>query len=385
MVTYPKIIPTTLSGYPKMTRVTAGNSVKRELADEGAWPKIQVVEEEGHPRVTLLSTFLDEATTTFGGIEPLHYWDFTTDRTIFSSLPRGNFINTPNISITRAGYSTSYTLANEIVLFGPNTPRITDRGLRIDSSKTNQFLNSAVGVTQDVTVTLSNYVLSFFGTGTITLTGASTAGPLVGTGATDRVKLAFTPAAGTLTLTVSGSCTAVQLEVSSAGGASTWIPTENVSVTRGSDIVYITGMGLAAPLTIYAEFEKGDDTNVIRAITALEDTVSERMLLRINVGEETMAQMTTGGVSQGDSISVATTTAGTVYKLAGSFAANRVQGCLDGVLSSVDTVATVPTSLENLFFGTTAVSGGNNIRGYIRRMAIFNTALNDAQLQAITT
>jgi len=66
--------------------------------------------------------------------------------------------------------------------------------------------------TQSVTVTAVAHTLAFTGTGTVTLSGASTSGPLVGTGASNRVSLTFTPTAGTLTLTVSGSVTLAQME-----------------------------------------------------------------------------------------------------------------------------------------------------------------------------
>lgn len=75
----------------------------------------------------------------------------------------------------------------------------------------NVLLNTATLSTQNVTTIAANYVLSFKGTGTVTLSGTSTAGPLVGTGVNDRVNLAFTPTAGTLTLTVSGSVTNARL------------------------------------------------------------------------------------------------------------------------------------------------------------------------------
>ena len=67
--------------------------------------------------------------------------------------------------------------------------------------------------TQSRTVTAVSHTLSFKGTGTVTLSGASTAGPLVGTGDDDRVSLVFTPSAASLTLTVSGSVTDAQLEI----------------------------------------------------------------------------------------------------------------------------------------------------------------------------
>ena len=65
---------------------------------------------------------------------------------------------------------------------------------------------------QSVDVGAELYFLSFTGTGSVTLSGASAAGPLVGLGVGDRVSLAFTPSEGSLTLTVSGSVTNAQLE-----------------------------------------------------------------------------------------------------------------------------------------------------------------------------
>jgi hypothetical protein len=73
--------------------------------------------------------------------------------------------------------------------------------------------------TQSATVTAVAHTLSFTGTGTVALTGASIAGPLIGTGAGNRVSLTFTPTAGSLTMTVVGSVTLAQLELGSTDTA----------------------------------------------------------------------------------------------------------------------------------------------------------------------
>lgn len=70
--------------------------------------------------------------------------------------------------------------------------------------------------TQSVTTLAATYTLSFTGTGSVTLSGTAT-GTLTGNG-TDRVSLTFTPAAGTLTLTVSGGVTKAQLELGAVAG-----------------------------------------------------------------------------------------------------------------------------------------------------------------------
>ena len=61
------------------------------------------------------------------------------------------------------------------------------------------------------TVTAVQHVLSFTGTGSVARSGVST-GTLVGTGANDRVQVAFTPTAGSLTLTITGDVRNLQLE-----------------------------------------------------------------------------------------------------------------------------------------------------------------------------
>src|SRR6185437_14523772 len=98
---------------------------------------------------------------------------------------------------------------------------------------TNLLLNNATLSTQSVSVTAVAHTLSFWGTGTVTLSGVSTAGPLVGTGAANRVSLTFTPTAGSLTLTVTGTVSAAQLEIGSA--ATSPIPTYASTVTRAVD------------------------------------------------------------------------------------------------------------------------------------------------------
>jgi hypothetical protein len=85
------------------------------------------------------------------------------------------------------------------------------------SARVNLLDGTAALATQSVTVVAASHTLSFTGDGTVTLSGASTAGPLVGTGATDRVSLVFTPTAGSLTLTVSGTVTDADLRVTNDG------------------------------------------------------------------------------------------------------------------------------------------------------------------------
>jgi hypothetical protein len=111
--------------------------------------------------------------------------------------------------------------------------------------------------TQTRTVTNAQHTLSFRGTGTVTLSGASTAGPLVGTGAGDIVSLTFTPSAGSLTLTVTGTVEIAQLEL---GAARTGYQTVadaggfDITETGQRNVFYIAPDGVDDVMTLSAAF-----------------------------------------------------------------------------------------------------------------------------------
>lgn len=114
------------------------------------------------------------------------------------------------------------------------------------TGRRNTLLATETLATQSVTVTAAARTLSFYGTGTITLSGASTAGPLVGTGSSNRVSLTFTPTAGSLTLTVTGSVTQAQLELGS-------------TATNYQSVVSLYDITEAGVRTIYGLYYDGVD------------------------------------------------------------------------------------------------------------------------------
>ena len=116
------------------------------------------------------------------------------------------------ITLTASAAATvAFTVTQIQWLPGNHRIQSTSGSRKTLSARYNLLLATATMATQNVTTVATSYKLSFTGTGTVTLSGTSTAGPLVGTGASVRVSLTFTPTAGTLTLTVSGSVTLADL------------------------------------------------------------------------------------------------------------------------------------------------------------------------------
>ena len=141
----------------------------------------------------------------------------------------------------------------------------------VEPQRTNLVYPSDIATTQVRAVTAVQHTLSFYGTGTVTLTGAFS-GSLVGTGANNRVSLTFTPTAGNLTLTVSGSVTNWQLEAGS--NVTSLIKTVSGSVTRNADVISnVNAIDLIGQTegTIFVDYNKVLANDSPRNIISIND------------------------------------------------------------------------------------------------------------------
>lgn len=255
----------------------------------------------------------------------------------------------------------------------------------VEPAATNLFLNNRAAVTQNVSVTAQAYTLSFFGTGTITLSGASTAGPLVGTGANDRVSLTFTPSAGTLTLTVSGTMDLVQIETGTV--ATSPIITAGATVTRGADQPTIPTSAfpnVQAAITLYAEAIVRGDQSQGRFIQIDDGTSSEAHRIS-RQGADTAAFSTTDGGSGQSNIIPGTTGAlaiGATIKAAYAVQANSAQAAVNGTLGTEDTSLTMPTT-TTLRLGH-ANGGGSQLAQHIKRVMVLPRRMSNAALITLT-
>lgn len=152
-------------------------------------------------------------------------------------------------TFTRASTGTYFDATKTMQTAAINEPRFNYNptnaafeGLLYEPARTNILLNSATLSTQTRTVTAATvYTLSFYGTGTVVLSGAYSS-TVVGAGIypANRKVVTFTTTSTSLVLTVTGSVQYAQLEI--GGSATSYIPTTTVAVTRAADVA--TGQGL---------------------------------------------------------------------------------------------------------------------------------------------
>jgi len=272
-----------------------------------------------------------------------------------------------------------------------NLPRIdyTDGtgSLLLEPQSTNLFLNSATLSTQGVTTSAASHTVSFYGTGSITLSGTHSA-TLNGTGANNRVSLTFTPSSGTLTCTVSGSVTNAQIEALSF--ATSYIPTSGSTSTRNADVANNAGSSDLINSTegvLYAEISalvnggvgdryislsSGSDIN--NTIQLLYHNTSSRVSYFVKKSGGFEVNVSSFTFAQTDNL-----------KIAVKYKENDFALWINGVERATDTSGETFSvgTLQKLQFD--AGNGGSDFQGKVKCVAVYKEALTDAQLTALTT
>jgi hypothetical protein len=260
---------------------------------------------------------------------------------------------------------------------------LAPKGLLIEEQRTNLVLNSDTISTQSVTVTAQAYTLSFYGTGTITLSGTST-GSLVGTGAyPNRVSLTFTPTAGTLTLTVTGSVRYAQLE---AGAFPTsYIPTTSATVTRAADNASMVGSNFSSWYnqsegTIYSQWMLGRD-NISANVYNINDTTATNYI-RNRYGSAGTANdnaVTVSSVIQQTLTATNQVALYAMYKNAMAYKQNDFARSANGTLITGST-GNIPVVSQMNIGGIV----GDYLNGHIQSIKYYPTRLPNADLQRLT-
>jgi hypothetical protein len=316
---------------------------------------------------------------------PLTYTATTTTST-FTKAGTLTQIQMNRGAVATAHLPTTGTIRNGVAVDYDPTTHVC-KGFLCEGLATNFLLNTTVPlVTQNVATSATPYTLTFLGTGTITLSGTSTAGPLVGTGANNRVSLAFTPTAGTLTLTVTGTASNAQLEQCSAGISTTtptsFIPTFGATVTRAVDTVSFSLSSIPAIGSDYSLYGRLAATPAALAASryafSLHDGTATEMAgvfaspsaLQLRITDNSVLQ---AGLPQGTHI------AGTMQSIAGRVKLNDCAASVAGAAVVTDVAATLPT-VTTVNFANNGGGGTGDRTFNIEKMAIVMPGWNNATL-----
>lgn len=260
------------------------------------------------------------------------------------------------------------------------------QGLLIEGAAMRLNLYAASPTTPEtIAVSPQGYTLSFYGPGSVAISGTHTA-MVAGAGAFPaRVSYAFVSGIGTLTLTPTGDVRHLQLEAGSI--ATSPILGEGSQVARAADVATVSLSGIewnAAEGTLYvAGRTPGGAPASNQLLAHIDDgTASNRFYVtRLStrvigcyaaVGGTITAVLGLGAVADNSD-----------FRISFAWTANGFKACLNGGEIVTAGAGAIPASLTTLRIGS-PVAAANMWNGPIRHLAMFPRALTAEQVQSMT-
>lgn len=307
----------------------------------------------------------------------------------------------PRITFTRASTATYFDEFGVMRTAPANTPRIDFdpvtgecKGLLIEEQRTRlNFVSATSTVAENVTVTAVAHTVSFYGAGSIVLSGAHVA-TITGSGAfPTRTNLTFTPTAGTLTITPSGTVQHLQLEVGAF--ATSVIQGEASQVTRAADTAVMTGTNFSDWYrqdggTLYLEWDVQNTVVGNRGPVWINNGVNSRGIGIYHVSASVLGWAYRD--SAGNSFGIANF-GGLTYpytaRVAFSFNHESLARSVNGTVSAegTDTAGNVAVFDANqMQIGVYQASGVNTgaINATIKRLTYYPKRLTNEQLQSLS-
>ena len=302
--------------------------------------------------------------------------------------------------LTYTGSGRAYTDAlGALKAQSSNVPRLefdpvtgAGLGLSVWGARTNLLLNSLLNgtplATQSVTLTAVAHRLSFYGTGTVTLSGAAE-GVVVGSGSyPSRSGLTFTPSAGSVTFTVSGT---VQFAMLTTGSVdSPFVPTAGTAVTATADLAQITGSNFGkwfnpseGTFVVWATSSPNPASGSGSRFLLSATDASNNNLISFPCGNATQTQrrfdVVLAGVNQAQFV-LSPSNGGVLEKAAGSYGTDNFAASSGGAVVQSDLSGSVPT-VDRLNIGGAHNTG--MFGGTVSRVLYFPRALPN-HLQALS-
>ena len=301
----------------------------------------------------------------------------------------------PTPTFTRASAATFIDSDGLIQTATINTPRfdhdpvtLACRGLLIEEGRTNLIFPSATLFTQTRTVTAVAHTLSFYGSGTIVLSGTHSA-TVVGAGAYPaRRTLTFTPTAGSLTLAVTGTVEFAQLEAGSF--ASSYIPTTTTTAVRSADVCSITG----ANFTSFCNQTEGTlslESTILASTSSMGGVIlsaADRFNCSIAILKNNSTTSNANVVfpynSYSANFNIANTTYGAESKTIIAFKQDNFAASSNGSTVLTDNAGTFVTGKYPLNQMQIGISQGTRMFGWISEIKYYRKRLPNAKIQALS-
>jgi hypothetical protein len=297
----------------------------------------------------------------------------------------------PRVTIARAlDTATRVNSSGVIEVVAANLPRfdydpttLTTKGLLSELTKTNLFLNSLVDgtnlSTQSVTLAASAYTLSFYGSGSITISGGHSA-TVNGIGDyPNRKTYAFTPTAGSSTFTVSGDVKFAQIEL---GSVSSFIPTASSSSTRNTDRISMTSSNFSSWYNqsegaFAAEYIPPTIATTLGVLSVNDGTTNNRIDARSNG----ISFVTSGGATQAGMVATGAV-ANAINRCVVGYKLNSFAFAINGNAPATDTSGSIPT-VSRLVIG--AVDNFSpSLNGHMRKLRYWPLRITNAEVQAFS-
>lgn len=313
-------------------------------------------------------------------------------------------INKPTfdvVTLTRASSATRTNSLGVIESVAANVPRIdydpvtlSVIGILVEEQRTNLLLNSLIDGTplasQSVVVTAVPHTLSFYGSGSVALSGAYT-GNLVGAGAyPTRGKLTFTPAAGTLNITVTGDVKFGQLEPNNS--VSSFIPTSGSQSTRAGDVPSINTNSAWFPKNgtlVYAEFLRKNipaTEPINRSIFRMTGVSTDSRIDGLVGGGNPLlhrVECWVGGAVQSSLQAGANYVEGSVARMAFCYRQDDFVATYSGGAALIDLAGQIPSAISVLQLGNS--SGSSQLNGHLRKFRIYPKRPSNDDIVYLTT
>ena len=298
---------------------------------------------------------------------------------VFTRASSGTFVGNDGL-IQSAG--------NNVARFDHDPVTLASRGLLIEESRTNLVFPSETLTTQTRTVTAVAHTLSFYGSGTVVLSGAHSA-TVVGTGDyPSRRTFTFTPTAGSLTLTVTGTVQYANLEAGSF--ATSYIPTTTASAVRSADVCSISGAQFSGLYnqpegTLFADVtpQTFDQSSAVIVVNTTFFN-NQHGIYKTNAtlsGAGRRWGTTTVFTAAQSSIVTSTDVAISRSRLAYGYKLNDFAFAYAGGIVGTDTSGTIPSPTV-MRIGVR--DDGLAINGHLAAVRYFRKRMDNAKLQALT-